>query len=91
MSSEPELIAVEAQEIIEPAPRAAAQPRPVRSAHPRQRAKPGSVLASRSATEYVYVGQDLRRILAVSAVLFAVMIAAWLLIAVLGVFPLDFY
>lgn len=77
--------------MAEPAPRETAHPRPVRPAHPRQRAKPGSVLASRAATEYVYVAQDLRRILVVSAVLLAVMIAAWLLIAVFGVIPLDFY
>jgi hypothetical protein len=57
----------------------------------RTRAKPGSLLAARAATEYVYVGQDLRRILVVSAVLLGIMIAAWLAIAVLRIIPLDFY
>jgi hypothetical protein len=63
----------------------------MRSAHARVRAKPGSVLAARAATEYVYVGQDLRRIVIVSALLVGLMIAAWLLIVVLQVIPLDFY
>ncbi|CAN5661136.1 hypothetical protein BH23CHL7_BH23CHL7_14250 [soil metagenome] len=63
----------------------------MRSSHARVRAKPGSVLAARAATEYVYVGQDLRRIVIVSTLLVALMIAAWLLIVVLQVIPLDFY
>ncbi len=63
----------------------------MRTVQPRHRAKPGSLLAARAASEYVYVGQDLRRIGALSVVLFAVMILAWLLIAVFRVVPLDFY
>jgi hypothetical protein len=68
-----------------------AEQRPIRTAHARQRAKPGSLLASRAATEYTYVGQDLRRITLVSLVLLAIMLAAWLAIAVFGIIPLDFY
>ena len=59
--------------------------------HRGQRVKPGSVLAARAATEYVYVAQDLRRITVVAALLFGVMIVLWLLIVVLKVIPLPFY
>jgi len=76
--------AVEQQAVVE-------HREPVRSAQHRVRAKPGSVLAARAATEYVYVGQDLRRIAIVSTVLVGLMIAAWLLIVVLQIIPLDFY
>jgi len=65
--------------------------RQLRSAHPRPRAKPGSLLAARAATEYTYVAHDLRRIAIVSVILLAIMLAAWLAIAVLGIIPLDFY
>jgi hypothetical protein len=64
---------------------------PSRTTQARARAKPGSVLAARAATEYVYVGRDLRRIAVVSIALVVIMLAAWLLIVVLGVIPLDFY
>jgi hypothetical protein len=65
--------------------------RPVQRTQARQRAKPGSLLASRSATEYAYVASDLRRITVVSVILLAIMLAAWLAIAVFGLIPLDFY
>lgn len=52
--------------------------------HHRARAKPGSLLASRAATEYVYVGQDLRKIVVMGAILFAILIALWVLIVLLG-------
>jgi hypothetical protein len=53
--------------------------------------KAGSLLATRAATEYLYVGQDLRRILFVAAGLVAVLIALWLVIVVLRLVPLSFY
>lgn len=61
------------------------------TAHIRPRAKPGSVLAARAANEYVYVAQDIRRIVVVAALLFTTMIAAWLLLVVLKVIPLGIY
>ncbi len=64
--------------------------RPV-AAHPRHRPKPGSLLAERAASEYVYVAQDMRRILVVSAVLVAVLIVLWVLIVVMKAIPLAFY
>lgn len=65
--------------------------RTARAAGPRHRPKPGSVLAAKAATEYVYVAQDLRRILVVSAVLFVVLAVLWLVFVVLRFVPLDFY
>lgn len=53
--------------------------------------KAGSVLAVRAATEYLYVAQDLRRILFVAAGLVAVLLALWLVIVVLRLVPLPFY
>ena len=82
--------AIAAEEMAAERPAANAR-QAVRTTGARQRAKPGSLLAARAATEYVYVGQDLRRIAVVSVVLLATMIAAWLLIVVLQVIPLDFY
>lgn len=62
-----------------------------RAVHPRQRVKPGSVLAAKAATEYVYVAQDMRRILIVAAALFGVLLVLWLLIIFLRVVELPFY
>ena len=59
--------------------------------HPRTRTKPGSLLAARAASEYIYVAQDMRRILAVAFVLFGALIVLWLLIVVFRVIPLPFY
>ncbi len=53
--------------------------------------KAGSLLAARAATEYLYVSQDMRRILVVAAGLVAVLIALWLVIVVLRLVPLPFY
>lgn len=53
--------------------------------------KAGSLLAARAATEYVYVSQDLRRILYVASGLVAVLLLLWLLIVALKVIPLPFY
>jgi hypothetical protein len=48
-----------------------------RSSPARARAKPGSLLAAKAATEYVYVAQDLRRIAVVAALLFGIMLVLW--------------
>lgn len=53
--------------------------------------KAGSVLATRAATEYVYVSQDLRRILFVAAGLVGVLAVLWLFFVVAKVIPLPFY
>ncbi len=55
------------------------------------RAKPGSLLAAKAATEYIYVAQDLRRILLVASILFGTLIVLWLLIVVFHIIPLPFY
>lgn len=55
-----------------------------RSARGRVKVKPNSLLAARAATEYVYVGQDLKRITWLGALLFLVLLAAWVLLV-----PLD--
>ena len=55
------------------------------------RIKPGSILAARAATEYVYVAQDMRRILLVAGGLIGLLFALWLLVVVLRVIPLPFY
>lgn len=53
--------------------------------------KAGSILAARAATEYVYVSQDIRRIVLVAASLVAVMFVLWFLIVVAKVIELPFY
>jgi hypothetical protein len=53
--------------------------------------KAGSLLATRAATEYVYVAQDMRRILGVAALLIGGMFVLWLLIVVMRVIELPFY
>ena len=55
------------------------------------RIKPGSLLAARAATEYVYVAQDMRRILLVAGGLIGLLFVLWLLLVVLKVIPLPFY
>jgi hypothetical protein len=55
------------------------------------RTKPGSLLAARAASEYVYVAQDLRRILLVAAALFGTLFILWLLFVIMKVVPLPFY
>lgn len=55
------------------------------------RTKPGSLLAVKAATEYVYVAQDMRRILLVAAALFGTLIVLWLLLVQLRVIALPFY
>lgn len=75
---------------VEPVRRTEAERAPTRAQH-RPRAKPGSLLAARAATEYVYVSQDLKRISVVGALLFGVLFLLWLLIVQLRVIPLPFY
>jgi hypothetical protein len=55
------------------------------------RTKPGSLLAVRAAAEYVYVGQDLRRIGLVATLLFGILVALWALLIVMKVIALPFY
>jgi hypothetical protein len=55
------------------------------------RIKPGSLLAARAATEYVYVAQDMRRILLVAGGLIGLLFVLWLLVVVVRVIPLPFY
>jgi hypothetical protein len=91
--SQLEAAEVIAEDIIEDRPAEAARELEyvARAAQPRQRTKPGSLLAARAATEYVYVAQDMRRILVVAGALFGVLILLWLAVVVLGIIPLPFY
>jgi hypothetical protein len=87
---EAELIA---EDIVEERPADAAHEleRAERSLPLRSRMKPGSILAAKAATEYVYVAQDLRRILFVAALLFGTLIILWMALVVMRVVPLPFY
>ena len=78
-----------AEDMVEHRPVAAAQEvqRVARSTPARQRATASSLLATRAAQEYVYVAQDVRRIILVAAALFGIMILLWLLIVVARVIP----
>ena len=94
--SQLEIAEVVAEDVVEQHPaeaaneleRAAAAQRGTRVHH---KVKAGSLLAARAATEYLYVAQDLRRILVVAAGLVAVLISLWLVIVVLKLVPLPFY
>jgi hypothetical protein len=55
-----------------------------RSTPGRVKVKPNSLLAAKAATEYVYVGQDLRRIAIVGASLFGILLLLWIVLVVLG-------
>lgn len=55
-----------------------------RSTPGRQKIKANSLLAAKATTEYVYVGQDLRRIAIVGLSLFGTLIALWIVLVVLG-------
>ena len=83
---------VAAEDIVEdrPASAAAVLETSARN-HPRNRVKPGSMLAAKAATEYVYVAKDLRRILIVATLLVALMLLLWFLLVVMRVVPLPFY
>ena len=81
-----------AQDVVEDRPAAAAAVLESSARnHPRGRAKPGSLLAAKAATEYLYVAADMRRILIVAALLGAVMVVLWVLLVVMRVVPLPFY
>jgi hypothetical protein len=83
-----------AEDVVEERPAAAAADleRVVRTtSRTHHRIKPGSVLAARAATEYVYVAQDFRRILVVAGVLIGLLFVLWVLVVVLRVVPLPFY
>src|SRR6188768_857713 len=84
-----QLVAAEviAEDIVEEHPAQAAQEleRVERSLPLRSRMKPGSILAAKAATEYVYVAQDMRRILFVAALLFGTLIILWLALVVMRV------
>ena len=88
--SELEAAAEIADDVVDERPATAADelPRVARSTPARTRTKTSSLLATRAATEYVYVAQDLRRIVAVALLLFGTMLLLWLLIAVLRVIPI---
>lgn len=91
-TSQLEAAEIVAEDLVEDRPAAAAAV--VESSarnHPRSRAKPGSLLAAKAATEYVYVAKDMRRILIVAALLCAVMLLLWVLLVVMRVVPLPFY
>ena len=81
-----------AEEIVaDQPPPGQAHSRAARSTQPRTRVKPGSLLAARAATEYVYVAQDIKRIVLVSALLTGVLLVLYGLIVIARVIPLPFY
>lgn len=92
-----QLVAAEviAEDVIEehPAEAATELERVAKTVTPRPgaRTKPGSLLAARAASEYVYVAQDMRRILLVAAALFGTLIVLWLIFVILKVVALPFY
>lgn len=63
-------------------------PSTARTASTRSGARPSALLASKAALEYVYVAQDVRRIVVVVAALFAIMFLLWILIVVTRVIPI---
>jgi len=86
-----EAAAIAAEAIVEGRPAAAAS-QLERAVVPNQlrtgRVRPGSLLATRAAEEYVYVAQDLRRIALVAVLLFGLLFALWIAIEALGLFGL---
>jgi hypothetical protein len=91
--SQLEAAPIVAEDIVEDRPAEAATEleRAARGSYQRHRVKTGSLLAAKAATEYIYVAQDMRRILFVAAGLFGILLAAWLVIVVMRVIPLPFY
>ncbi len=90
-----QLVAAEviASDVIEGKPSEAATEleQIARSTPARGRVRPGSLLAVRAASEYVYVAQDMRRILLVAGALFGTLFVLWLLLVILRVIALPFY
>lgn len=68
---------------------AAAAVAPSRSTPGRIKVKPDSLLAARAQQEYLYVGEDLRRIVVVAGILIAALLLAWLFFTVID--PFDIY
>jgi hypothetical protein len=90
--SQLEAAEVAAEDVVQDRPAAAAAVLESNArSHPRSRSKPGSLLAAKAATEYLYVAQDMRRILIVAALLGLVMLVLWVLLVVMRVVPLPFY
>ena len=82
--------AVTATEATNRSATTAVAPPPTTRAHRgRVKVKEGSLLAQRAQDEYVYVGQDLRRIAVVAAILFSALIVLWLFFTVVD--PFDIY
>ncbi len=76
-----------AAEAVSGAPAASVTGPDIRRSTPgRVKMKPNSLLAARAETEYVYVGQDLRRIAVVGASLFGVLLLLWVLLVIVGLF-----
>jgi hypothetical protein len=91
-TSQLEVAEVAAEDIVEARPAAAAAVLEANARNqPRHRVKAGSLLASRAATEYVYVAKDMRRILVVAVLLIGIMLVLWVLLVVMRVVPLPFY
>jgi hypothetical protein len=92
--SQLEAAEVIAEDVVEHRPATAAAEleraaRPTVRVH--HKIKAGSILAARAATEYVYVSQDMRRIVLVAGGLIVLLFAMWLLVVVMKVIPLPFY
>jgi len=88
--SELEAAAEIAEEVVEEsAPEARDEVARIAAAPPgsRARSRPSAVLAAKAASEYVYVAQDVRRIVLVAAGLFGTMFLLWILIVILRVIP----
>jgi hypothetical protein len=75
--ADPDVPAVGAAEAPVPRTPAASVPRTARG---RVKVKPGSILAARAASEYVYVGQDVRRILALGVALLGLVVLLWVVL-----------
>ena len=91
-TSQLETAEIAAEDIVEDRPAEAAAVLDANARlHQRSRVKPGSLLAAKAATEYVYVAKDMRRILVVAALLAGVMLILWVLLVVMRVVPLPFY
>lgn len=93
--SQLEIAEVVAEDVIEHRPAAASSELEVAARSVSQRThhkiKAGSLLAARAATEYVYVAQDMRRIIVVASGLFLFLFVLWLLVVAMKVISLPFY
>lgn len=93
--SQLEIAEIAAEDIVEHRPAAASNEleRAAVSAGQRthHKVKAGSLLATRAATEYVYVAQDIRRIVVVAGALIGFLFLLWLLVVYLKVIALPFY